>query len=178
LAAISHHVAALRRETSRPRVVHGSVHIAPWYASSCGLLHANLVPLSNLAFQLLPPDLTALSERDVQRLGANHLVVHLCNRLASLFGRGETHEAKAFRGPLLVMHDLTASDSTERFELGAKFFILDVILQVLDVKVDTRIFAELLHLGLLVGPTQLFLTLSLLLGSGDEEFLPVDLGVV
>jgi hypothetical protein len=91
-------------------------------------LHANLVALCNLAFELLPPHLTPLGEGHVQGLGANHLVVHLRNGLGSFVRRGEANETKALGSALFIAHDLTARDRAEWLELGTELVIVDVVL--------------------------------------------------
>jgi len=81
---IAHHTTSTRRrEVAARRIVHRTVHVATRDAGSSGLLHADLVTLSNLALQLLPANLAALCEGDIERLGTNHLVVHLCDGLRS-----------------------------------------------------------------------------------------------
>jgi hypothetical protein len=70
---------------------------------------------------------------------------------------------------------LAASDGAKRLEFGAKFIVVNVMLESLDVEVDTLILGQLLHLGMLVRLTQLLLTLSLLLGARDEKSLSAEL---
>jgi hypothetical protein len=167
-----------RREVAARRVVHRTIHIATRYAGSSGLLHADLVTLSDLALQLLPADLTALGEGDVEWLGTNHLVVHLRNGLGGLLRTGVANETEALGMVLIVAHDLGAGNGSERLELGTEFFIIDVVVEILDIEVDTLILAQLLHLGVLVRFPQLFLTFGLLLCPGDEKFLAVVFAVV
>jgi hypothetical protein len=149
---IAHHATSSRgREVvSRARrEVHRTVHIAR-DASSSSLLHADLVALSNLTLQLLPADLTTLGKGDVERLGTNHLVIHLCNSLCGLLGSGVTNETEALGMVLVVAHDLGAGNGSKRLELGTEFFVIDVVVKILDVEVDALILAQLLHLGMLV----------------------------
>ena len=176
---ITHHTTSTRgREVAARRVVHRTVHVATRDASSSGLLHADLVALSNLALQLLPTNLAALGEGDVERLGTDHLVVHLGNGLGGLLRVGVTNETEALGMVLIVAHDLGARDGSKRLELGAELFVIDVVFEILDVEVHALILAQLLHLGLLVRLAQLFLTFGLLLCPGDEKFLAVVLAVM
>ena len=148
---VTHHTTSTRRrEVAARRVVHRTVHVTTRDASSSSLLHADLVALCDLTLQLLPTNLTALGEGDVERLGANHLVVHLCNGFGGLLRIGVADETETLGVVLVVTHDLSTGDSSERLELGAEFFIVDVVVDILDVEVDTLILAQLLHLGLLV----------------------------
>ena len=177
---ISHHTTSSRgREViaRTRREVHRTVHVAR-DASGSSLLHANLVALSNLTFQLLPADLTTLSEGDIERFGTNHLVVHLCNSLGGLLRSGVADETEALGMVLVVAHDLGAGNGSKRLELSTELFVIDVVVEVLDVEVDALILAQLLHLGLFVRFPQLFLTFGLLLCPGDEELLAIMLAVM
>ena len=176
---VTHHTTSTRgREIAARRVVHRTVHVTTRDAGSSCLLHADLVALCNLALQLLPTNLPALSEGDVERLGTNHLVVHLSNSLGGLLRIGVANETEALRMVLVVAHDLGTCNGSERFELGTEFFVIDVVVEILDVEVDTLVLAQLLHLGLLVRLAQLFLTFGLLLCPSDEKPLAVVLAVV
>jgi len=176
---VTHHTASTRGwEVAAGRVVHRTVHVATRNASGGGLLHADLVALSDLALQLLPTNLTALGEGDVERLRTDHLVVHLGNGLGGLLRIGVTNETEALGMVLIVAHDLGTGNGSKRLELGTEFFVVDVVVEILDVQVYTLILAQLLHLGLLVRLAQLFLTFGLLLCPGDEKLLAVVLAVV
>jgi len=171
---VAHHTTSTRgREVAARRVVHWSIHVATGDTGSSGLLHADLVALSDLALQLLPADLATLSKRDVERLGTNHLVVHLCDCLGGLLGTGVANETEALRVVLVIAHNLSAGNGSERLKLGTEFFVINVIVEILDVKVDALILAQLLHLGMLVRLPQLFLAFGLLLCPGDENLLPI-----
>jgi hypothetical protein len=173
-----HHVAVLGRETRSRRIVDRTVDVATWNSSGGSLLHPNLIALGNLALKLLPANLTTLGERNVQRLASDHLVVHLSDSLGSLVGRGKTNEAKPFGNALFIAHDLAASDAAKGLEFDAKLFIVKVILQVLDVEVDALVLGQLLEFGLLVGATEFFLALGLLLSACNKQFLAIHLGIV
>lgn len=159
----------------------GEKHLAVYvarYAGSSGLLHPHLVALFNLALQLLPSSLTALSEADIERLGTNHLVVHLCNSFGSLFRGGVANETEALGVILFVTHDFGAGDGSEGFKLCTEFFVVNVVVEILDVEVDTMIFAHFLELGLLVKLPQVILTFGLFLSPADEKLLAIVLGVM
>jgi hypothetical protein len=113
------------------------------------LLEPDLVTLGDLTFKLLATDLPTLSEGDVKWLRSNHLVVHFRDGLGSFIRGGKTDETEPFGAALLVSHDLAARDSAKRFELSAELVIIDIVLKVFDVEVDSLILAQLLHLGLI-----------------------------
>jgi hypothetical protein len=139
------------------------------------LLHPNLVALGVLALQLLPADFTTLSEGDVERLRADHLVVHLRHSLRSFLGRREANKSEAFGMLPFVSHHLATGNGTKRLELGTQLLVVHVVFQIFDVQIDALILAELLHLGLFIRLAQFFLTFGFLLSTGDEEFLATKL---
>jgi hypothetical protein len=98
--------------------------------------------------------------------------------LGGLIGRRKADETEALGRALLVAHDLAARHGAKGLELGAELLVVDLVLQVFDVQVDALVLAELLHLGLLVGPAQLLLALRLLLRTCDKELLAIVLSVV
>jgi hypothetical protein len=177
---ISNHATSTRGRviaTSR-RVKHRTVDVATGDTGSSGLLHADLVALGNLALQLLPSNLTALSERDIEGLGTNHLVVHICYSLGGLLRNGEANETEALGVILIVTHDFGAGDGSERLKLCAELFVVNVVVEILDIEVDPLILAQLLHLGMFVRPPELFLTFDLLLSPGHEKFPAIVFSVV
>ena len=169
---------ALRRVASTRREVHRSIQVTIGDAGSGSLLHSGLVALSDQVLELLATNITALSKRDVQWLVTDHLVVHLRDGLGGLVGTGVANEAKALGVALVVAHDLGAGNGPERLELGAKFVVVHVVIDVLDVKVHALPLGEFLHLSSLERAAELFLTLLLLLSTGNEEPLAIDLLVV
>ena len=176
---ITHHATSTGgREVTTRGVVHRTVHVATRDAGSSSLLHANLVALSDLALQLLPADLTALGQRDIEWLGTNHLVVHLCDGLRGFLGAGVANETKTLGMVLIIAHDFGTGNSSERLELPTKFFVIDVVVKILDIEVDALVLAQLLHLGLLVRLLQFFLAFCLLLRSGDVNLLAIVLAIV
>lgn len=180
------HAATLGREATGTGVEElGRVHAAGHLAGH--LLHADLSALGHLGLQLRLADLLALSKSNVDGLRAEHAAVHLSDSLGGLIGRGEADETEALggtlgllslTGSLLIAHDLGGGNDTIDRELLAELLIIDLIIQVLDVQVDTLVLVELLHLLLLVLLLELLLTLTLLLGTGDEQLLLLVLGLV
>jgi hypothetical protein len=161
------------------RIIHGgTIHVTTRDASRRSLLQSDLVTLSNLAFQLLPPDFTALSKRNVERLGTNYFVIHLGNGLGGLIGRRKTDEAKPFRCPLLIAHNLATCNCTEGLEFSTKLLVIDIILEVFDVKVDTLILAHLLLFRCFVCLPQFIFALGLLLSSRNKKFSALIIGIV
>ena len=104
--------------------------------------HPHLVTLGVLDLKLLPADLLALSEGDVDGLLANHLAVHLSHGPGGLVRGGEAHEAEAAGVVLLVNSDLGRGDGAEGGELQAELLIIDGVIKVLDVEVDALKAAE------------------------------------
>ncbi len=168
----------MRRVASTGREVHRSIQVTVGDAGSGSLLHPGLVALSDQVLELLATNITALGKRNVEGLVADHLVVHFSNRLGGLVGTGVADEAKALGVTLVIAHDFGAGNGTERLELGAKFVVVHVVIDVLDVKVHALPLGEFLHLSSLERAAELLLALLLLLSTGDEELLAIDLLVV
>jgi hypothetical protein len=142
------------------------------------LLQPDLVTLSDLTFQLLPADFTALSERNVERFGPNYFVVHLGNGLGGLIRRRKANEAKPLGCSLLIAHDLATCNSTEGLKFTTKLLIVDIILEVLDVKVDALILAHLLLFRCFVCLPQFIFALRLLLSARNEELPALVIAIV
>jgi hypothetical protein len=160
------------------RIVHGTIDVTTGDASRRSLLQSDLVTLSDLAFQLLPADFTALSERNVERFGTNYFVVHLGNGLGGLIRRRKTNETKPFRCPLLIAHNLAACNSTEGLEFTTKLLVIDIVLEVFDVKVDALILAHLLLFRCFICFPQFIFALCFLLSSRNEEFSALIVAIV
>ena len=79
---------------------------------------------------------------------------------------------------LFVAHDFGTGNGPERLELGTEFFVIDIVVDILDVEVDALILAQLLHLSMLIGLLQLFLTFGLLLRSSNVKLLAIVVAVV
>jgi hypothetical protein len=137
-----------------------------------------VITLGDLAFQLLAANVAALGKGDIQWLATDHLVIHFWNGLGSLVRGRETNKSKAFGCALLVTHNFAAGDGTEGFELATEFIVIHIILEILDVQVNTLVLALLLSAGLFVRTTELFVAFRFLLGTRDVEILAMELGVV
>jgi hypothetical protein len=128
-----------------------------------------------LSSQLGATDLLALSQGDVDGLASDELAVHLSDSLGGLIRGREANETETTGGVLgIVEHDLGGSDGTEGGEFLAELLVIDSVVQVLNVQVDTLVLVELLLTDLLVVSAELFLTFSLLLSTGDVQLLAVD----
>ena len=169
---------ALRRVASTGREVHRSIQVAVGDAGSGSLLHSGLVALRDQVLELLATNITALGKRDVEGLVADHLVVHFSNRLGGLVGTGVADEAEALGVTLVIAHDFGAGNGAKRLELAAKSIVVHVVIDILDVKVHALPLGEFLHLSSLKRAAELLLALLLLLSTGDEELLAIDLLVV
>ncbi|ROV94110.1 hypothetical protein VPNG_09340 [Cytospora leucostoma] len=73
-----------------------------------------------------------------------------------------------------IAHDLGRCDRTVLGKHGPELLVINIVTQVLDVQVDTLVLVLLLNAGSLVGPTELLLTLMLLLGTADIEVLTLE----
>ena len=82
-----------------------------------------------------------LREGNVERLRAEDAAVHLGHGLRGLFRRREADEAESLRSALLV-HDPGGGDGSVDGELFAQFFVVDRVIQVLDVQVDALVSEE------------------------------------
>jgi hypothetical protein len=182
LRRVSHHTAARTTGSTRESlrtggIVHGGTAEKAGRGEAHRLLHAQ-VALSNLALELLAADVLALSERDIERLSTDHLVIHLRHSLGSLIGGRIADETKALRGSLVVAHDLAAGDRAKGLELGTELLVIDVVLEILDVQVDALVLALFLGTSLLVRAAQLLVALSLFLSARDVESLAVQFKLV
>jgi hypothetical protein len=126
----------------------------------------------------LSSDILSLGEGDVQGLGADHLAIHLGDSLGSLVGRRVADETKVLGSTLVVLHDPARSDGSEGVELGSESLIIPLVVEVLDVEVDTGRLGLLLGSSLLVTLLELVVSLSSLLSSTSVELLSLELLVV
>jgi hypothetical protein len=126
----------------------------------------------------LPADFTALSERNIERFGSDYFVIHLSDGLGRLIRRRKTDEAKPLRRPLLIAHDLAACNCAEWLKLSTKLLVIDVVLEVLDVKVHALILAHLLLFRGFIRLSQFIFALCLLLSARNEKLLALELKIV
>jgi hypothetical protein len=126
----------------------------------------------------LSTDILSLSERNVKRLGTDHLAVHLGNSFGRLVGRRVADETEVLGDALVILHDSAAGDGSEWVELGSKTVVIPLVIQVLDVKVHTGRLGLVLETLLLVALSQLFVSLGSLLSSADKELLALPFGLI
>jgi hypothetical protein len=167
-------------------------------------LHSTGVSSGDLGLEGGPSSLLSLSDGDKERLGPDHLAVHVGDGLLSLVGGRETDETEPSRGARLVItHDLARGDGPESVKLGTETVIIPVVcgarssisrsasdpiihgtlsplltVDVLDIQIDTLILTLLLHPSGLVSPPQLFVPLAPLLSPTDEQLLVLEIGIV
>merc|ERR1719336_1723062 len=134
-------------------------------------------PLDVLAGQMGLPVLLPLGQSHVQRLGHDDASVHLSHGLGGFLRRREANESKAL-GASLLAHNLGGGDGSIGSKLLPETFIIDGIIQVLDVQIDSLISVESLKLQLFKLLLELSLSLSLLLSSAHVESLATDLGSI
>ena len=146
--------------------------------STIGLLHADLVALGNLTLQLLPSNFTALSEGYIERFRTNNLVVHPCYGVGGLLGTDVTNETEALGVILIVTHDFGTSDGSESFKLCAEFFVVNVVVEILDIEVARLKLLDLVIQDLFVRLLQTFLAFTLLLCPTDVELAVVVIWIV
>ena len=134
-------------------------------------------PLDVLAGQANLPLLLPLGQSHVERLGHQRPPVHLGDGLGGLLRGGEADEAEAL-GATLLAHNLGGGNGAVGSELLPQPLIIDGVVQVLDVEIDSLVSVEPLQLQLLKLLLELGLSLGLLLGSTDVERLAANVGAV
>ncbi len=112
----------------------------------------------------------ALSQSNVQRLSHNNSSIHFSDGFGGFLGAGKADEAKAFAAAFLT-HDLGGRDCTEGGEFLPKPFVVDGVVQILNVKVDSLVLVHALHLESFKLLFELSLAFSLLLGPTAEHSL-------
>ena len=115
----------------------------------------------------------ALSQGHIKRLGSNDAVIHLRDGLSGLLGAGETDEAKSAAASLLA-HDLGGGDGTIGSEFLTKSFVIDGVIQILDVQVDTLVTSHAFHFESFEFLFQFRLSFSLLLSAADIQRFAFD----
>ena len=170
----------LGRSEEPLRLRHGGHEVAahPHLLHPSHLLHPHpRHPLDVLAGQVSLPVLLPLGQGNVQRLRHDDPSVHLGDGLGGLLRGGEADEAEAL-GAALLAHHLGGGDGAVGSELLPQPLIIDGVVQVLDVEIDSLVSVESLQLQLLEFLLQLGLSLGLLLGSTDVESLATNVGAV
>merc|ERR1719422_2507977 len=100
----------------------------------------------------------------------NGRIIHLGYCLGSFLGGGEAHKPKSLRATFLV-HDLCRSNSSVGSKFLSKSLIINGIIEVLNIQVDTLISVQPLKLQLLEFLLQLLLPFCLFLGSTNVQGL-------
>ena len=150
--------------SSHPHLLHPSHPLHPHPS------HALDVLTGQVSLAVLLP----LGQGNVQRLGHDDATVHLGDSLGGLLWRRETDESESL-GSSLLAHDLGRGDGSIWSELLSQPLIINGVVEVLDVEVDSLVPVESLHLELLELLLQLGLSLSLLLSSANIQSLASDL---
>mmetsp|Transcript_20918 Transcript_20918/g.49614 ORF Transcript_20918/g.49614 Transcript_20918/m.49614 type:complete len:435 (+) Transcript_20918:452-1756(+) len=131
--------------------------------------------LDALALEVGAADLLGLVERDVDRLLADHLAVHVRDGAGGVVSRREAHVAEALGLAALLLLDLGRGDRAEGGEVRAELVVLDGVIQVLDVEVGARVLLHQLSLALRPLAAEFRLTLGTLLGLADiDGLLPAE----
>lgn len=158
--------------------VHGGLHVAGGAHGSSAKGDSLSLSLLHLRLQGLSSDILSLSKRDVEGLGTDHLAVHVLDGLGRLVGGGKADETKVSRGTILILHDLARGDGSKGIKLGSESVIIPLVVEVFNVEVDTGRLGLVFESLLLVGLSQLVVSLGSLLGSTNVELLPLPLLVV
>jgi len=156
--------------------VDGLTHVTGTHGST--RVTASVLSLRHLGLESLSSDVLSLGESDVQGLGTDHLAVHLRDSLGSLIGRRVADETKVLGSTLVVLHDSAAGDCSEGVELGSESLIIPLVVEVLDVKVDTGRLGLLLGSSLLVTLLEFVVSLGSLLSSAGVKLLSLELLLV
>merc|ERR1719233_398450 len=128
--------------------------------------HALNILTGQVCFTVLLP----LSKGHIQRLGNDDSAIHLSHCLSSLLGGGEAHEPKSF-GATFLVHDLGGSDGSVRSKFLPQSLIINSVIQILDIQVNTLISIQPLKLQLLKLLLQLLLSFSFLLSPANIQSL-------
>lgn len=162
------------------------------------LLHAHAgQPLGVLRVEVSLAIFFALSQGHVQRFRSDDTAIHLGDGFGRLLRRRETYKAETLAAPFF-QHDLQrnqiiiaravisyqsayvkiflqsylrACDGSKWSEFVSEALIVDGVVQVLDVQIDSLVAVEAVHLQLFKLPLQLLLSLSFLLGAADIQGL-------
>jgi len=118
----------------------GPFDITAGQTCNLSLLHPHLVVLCDLALKLLATIITALGKGNVQWLAADHFVIHFSNRLHPAT---RSRKSRNLGDALFIQHDLAASDGAKRLEPATRLLVVDIIFQVLDVKIHALIILAL-----------------------------------
>jgi hypothetical protein len=155
--------------------VYGLTHVS---GSTHTVESHSRLSLVDLRLESLSSNILSLGESDIQRLGANHLAVHLGYSLGSLVGGRVADETKVLGSTLVILHDSAAGDCSEWVKLGSESLIVPLVIEVLDVEVDTGRLGLLLVSSFLVSLFELVVSLGSLLGSSSVKLLSLEVLVV
>src|SRR5512144_1184677 len=78
-----------------------------------------------------------LSQGNIQRLGAHNTAVQFSDSASSFIGSNETDETEALGAAFFISHNLSGGNSTIQGEFLAQALIIDGVIQILDVQIDT-----------------------------------------
>jgi hypothetical protein len=172
-----HHARSTVAAGTHGRVaVHGVGHVRGH--TGAVVAHSLVLSLRHLRLESLSSDILSLGKSDIQGLGANHLAVHFGNSLGSLVGGRVADETKVLGSSLVVLHDSTRGDCSKGVELGSESLVIPLVVEVLDVEVDTGRLGLLLVSSLLVTLLELVVSLGSLLGSAGVKLLSLELLLV
>lgn len=156
--------------------VDGLTHVTGTHGSTW--VTTSVLSLRHLRLESLSSDILSLGQGDVQGLGADHLAVHLGDSLGGLVGGRVADETEVLGSTLVVLHDSAAGDCSKGIEFGSESLIIPLVVEVLDVEVDTGRLGLLLGSSLLVTLLELVVSLSSLLGSSGVKLLSLELLLV
>jgi len=148
--------------------VHGGNHARSNGAHS-------LSALSVLLFQLGTTNILALGQSHINGLGSQHATVHLSYGLGGFFRFVEADKAKSLAVALFVGHDLDGSNATKLGESLSELLLINGIIEVLDIQVDSLPLVHALLFDLLELLAQLSFALTLLLGTTAVDVLLTNL---
>jgi hypothetical protein len=139
-------------------------------ATACGMASSKFMATHLLGFM----------ESNVERLSATgkDAAVHLSDSALGFLRSGKANEAEATSYCLFILHDLDALDLTEETKLLAKAFLVNLILKVLHVEVDTLILSHAVKFDLLKFLAELSFALSLLLRTASPHLLRANSGAI
>merc|ERR1740128_1410515 len=122
--------------------------------------------------------LLTLGQGNIQRLGDNVSAIHLGDSLGCFLRGRKADEAEALASALLAGHNLGACDSAERSKFLAEHLVINRIVKILHVQVNSLVPVQtfkLHHFKLLL---ELLLSLSLLLGATNIQVLTTEVHTI
>lgn len=119
------------------------------HGSHGGGVLPHLGTLGMLCLELGLTHIASLSQSHVKGLASEDSSVHLSDGSCGFLRSAVADKSESLAVDLVISHDLAGGDGSIGSKLSAEFVIIDSILQVLDVEVNSLVLVESLELQLL-----------------------------